>query len=363
MLRALVAGDSFMKPAILSKAIYRALREIDPEARVEAIKWQFKGYQKQRAVGVKREIREFAGDPHEFVKLVNDIDILVVHHAPVTEELLERNRKLRVIGCARGDPSNVDVDAATERGIPVINAPGRNAEAVADYTIGLILSLTRNIAQAHSLLKLGTWSYDFYDYERCGSELRGRTLGLIGFGQAGSEVAKRARAFDMKIVAYDPYVSPERTTSAGAESVHLETLLRRSDFISIHARLSPDTKHMISESQLRMMKRTAVIVNTARGPIIDEAALLKALLDGSIAGAALDVFENEPLTADHPLLKLDNVIATPHIAGASKENVSKASRMLSEDIKRVMKGKAPRFCVNPEVFSKRQSGTQRNQIA
>ncbi len=350
--RVLVAGDTFMEPSVFSRIVEDTLKNSGLDVEVRSIEWPFKGYQLGKMKGVKREVREFAGDPKKFATLVKDVNVLLVHVAPVTKDVMEAAEELRVIGCARGGPVNVDVDAATMMGIPVIYTPGRNAEAVADYTMGLILAMSRNIVKAHVRLKDGVWSEEFYDYRYCGDELSGKTLGLIGLGRVGVEVAKRARAFGMKVISYDPYVSEAAMTSYGVEKVELDKLLHESDFVSIHARLTTETRHMIGETELKTMKPTAVLVNTARGEIVDEDALVKALREGWIAGAALDVFESEPLPPDHPLLKLENVILTPHIAGASRETVHRSAKMLAEDTARILKGERPRFCMNPEVFEK-----------
>jgi len=350
MFKVLIAGDSFMDVKIFSRIVENVFTSRGLEANIKGIEWHFKGRQFRKMMGVKRELREFVGDPRKLAELVQDIDVLLVHLAPVTKEVLTRGKRLKVIGCARGEPVNIDIEAATMLGIPVIATPGRNAEAVADYTLGLILAHTRNIARAHALLKRGIWTDEFYDYKFCGYELSGKTLGIIGLGKIGTKVARRAKAFGMKVIAYDPYVDEERMKSHGVKKVDMETLLKESDIVSIHARLTPETKHMIGEKELKLMKPTAILVNTARGSIVDEEALTRALKQGWIAGAALDVFEVEPLPPNHPLLGLNNVTLTPHIAGASKETVRRAANMLAEDAARILLGERPKYCVNPEVL-------------
>lgn len=351
MLRVLAVGDDFMNPKVLAERLRDILSEVD-EVEIKTLKWGFKGYQLGRVMGVKKEVKEFSGKPEDLVPHMKDVDILVVHVAPVTKEVMEASGRLKVVGCTRGGPVNVDIDAATMLGIPVVRAPGRNAEAVADYVIGFIIAHTRNIAKAYHLLKQGIWRDEFYFYDECGFEMKGKKLGLIGFGRVGVEVCRRARALGMKILAYDPYVKPEAVRAEGAEPVDFETLLRESDIVSIHARLTEETRHMIGEREFKLMKPTAIFVNTARGELVDEKALIKALEDGWIAGAALDVFEREPLPPDNPLLKMENVTVTPHIAGASKETVYRSATMIAEDIKRVLKGEKPKFCVNQEVLNK-----------
>ncbi|MEM2178745.1 MAG: 2-hydroxyacid dehydrogenase [Candidatus Methanomethylicaceae archaeon] len=352
MYKILVAGDSFMNVDIFGDTVYKVIKELDPEVEIVKIQWEFEGYQLGRMMGIKREIREFAGKPEELAKLVKDIDALFIHVAPVTKQVLESGKKLKVVACARGGPVNIDIDAATMLGIPVINAPGRNAEAVAEYVIGLIIAYTRNIIKSHILLKKGTWSEDFYHYDKCGDELEGKVIGLIGFGRVGRKLVERLKGFNVRIIAYDPYVSKEQMASYNVESVDLNTLMKESDIISVHARLTPETHHLISEKEFKIAKRTALFINTARGEIVDENALIKALKEGWIAGAALDVFENEPLPKDHPLLQLDNVILTPHIAGASRTTVIRTAKMIAEDVKRVLAGEKPKNCINPEVFTR-----------
>jgi D-3-phosphoglycerate dehydrogenase len=229
--------------------------------------------------------------------------------------------------------------------------PGRNADAVADYTLGMILAETRNIARGDASLKQGLWRADFYKYDLSGPELSGKTLGLVGIGSVGTKVCARAKAFGMRVLAYDPYVPEEKTQSMGAEAVDLGTLLKQSDFVSIHAPLTSETKGLIGSKELSQMKRTAYLINTSRGKLVNENALVEALVEKKIAGAALDVFESEPLDPKSPLLRLSNVTITPHIAGASKDVAHRAAQMLADDVLRILLKQKPLFCANPTVFS------------
>ncbi|RLE68233.1 MAG: hypothetical protein DRJ45_08275 [Thermoprotei archaeon] len=353
MLKILIVGDQFMNTSAAKSYAAEVLAEFNPE--IETLEWEFRGYQKGRLRGVKQELREFTGTPKDLIKHMKNVEVLIVHLAPITKEVMEASGKLRVVGCMRGGPVNIDIDAATMLGIPVLRAPGRNAEAVADYTIGLIIAHVRNIVRACTLLKQGIWRDEFYFYEECGFELEDKVLGIVGFGKVGREVAKRAKALQMRILAYDPYVSPDLMKPLGVEPTTLEKLLEESDVVTLHVRLTDETRHMIGERELKRMKPTAILVNTSRGEIIDEKALIKALNEGWIAGAALDVFEKEPLPPDHPFLKMDNVTITPHIAGASKEVVKRSVIMIAEDVKRLLKGEKPLYCVNPEVLEKEKA--------
>lgn len=348
-IKVLACGDEVIKKEILRRWLRIEISKATQNIEIKAIDWPFSGYQKGEIKGI---IKEFSGSPEKLEGLVDeDTDVLVVHMAPVTKEVMDASKKLKVVGCTRGGPVNIDVPAATKRGIPVINAPGRNAEAVADYTIGLILSLSRNITKAHYMLKNGRWMDDFYYYENCGPELSGKTIGIVGFGHIGRLLAKRALAFNIKILAHDPFVAGELIEQYGGQSVDLETLLKNSDFVTLHVRLTPKTEKMIGERELSLMKKTAYFINTARGGLVDENALIKALKERWVTGAALDVFEKEPIEPKNPLLTLDNVVITPHIAGASKQLVERTSKMVAEDIKSVLTGELPKNCVNPEVLT------------
>jgi len=292
----------------------------------------------------------------ELIEQMGDAEVLVVTYEPVTAAVLDARPKLRLIGCTRGGlRANIDVDAATARGIPVIYAPGRNADAVADLTFGLLLAEARRISYTSHLIRTGSeggWDAEGKTPVKRfkGPELGGRVLGLIGFGEVGRRVAKRARGFDLNVLVYDPFVSPEAVAEVGACLSDLETVLKESDFVSLHAAVTPETKGMINRERLELMKPTAYLVNTARGALVDEPALVEALRQRRIAGAALDVLAEEPMALDHPLRTLDNVTVTPHIGGASDDIPRRHSRMIAEDIVRFLKGERPLHLANPEVL-------------
>ena len=242
-------------------------------------------------------------------------DALIVRSATrVTAELLEQAPRLRVVGRAGVGVDNIDLDAATRRGILVMNTPGSNAVSVAEHTLALLLALARCVPQLNAATHAGRWEKG----AAAGIELRGKTLGLIGLGRVGSEVARRARALELRVLAHDPYISESVAQEAGVELVSLPELLARSDFVSLHAALSPATEKLINATTLAQMKRGARLINTARGELVDEAELAEALRAGHLAGAALDVFAVEPPRSS-PLLSLPNVIATPHVAGSTEE--------------------------------------------
>jgi D-3-phosphoglycerate dehydrogenase / 2-oxoglutarate reductase len=254
--------------------------------------------------------------PKEYEQHLAEADALVVRSAvKVTREVLARAPKLRAIGRAGVGVDNVDLNAATDAGVIVMNTPGGNAISVAEHTMALMLAMARHVAQASASTRDGKWEKKRF----LGNELQGKTLGLVGLGTIGRGVVQRALAFDMKILAYDPFVNPESVRQMNVSMVTLDELYAQSDFISLHTALTPETRGMISTEALAKMKPGVRIVNCARGELVDHAALAVALESGHVGAAALDVFEAEPLKGDEPFLKLPNLIATPHIAASTEE--------------------------------------------
>jgi len=271
------------------------------------------------ALKVFRDEPDFEVVTHEqmgdLAAAVRDADALVVRSATdVNQKLIEQAQKLRVIGRAGVGVDNVDAEAATRKGIVVMNTPGANAIAVAEHTIGLMISLARFIPKADQTTRQGKWEKKSLQ----GTELKAKTLGIIGLGRVGVEVASRAKAFGMKVLAYDPFVSQQLARDLEIELSDLDPLYAASDYISLHVGLTPQTQKMINAASIAKMKKGVRVVNCARGELIDDAALLEALNSGQVAGAALDVFAQEP-PKDSPLLAAPNVIATPHIAGSTNE--------------------------------------------
>lgn len=281
---------------------------------------------------------------------IADADALVVRSATkVTAQLIEQAKHLRVIGRAGVGVDNVDVEAATRRGIVVMNTPGGNAVSVAEHTFALLLSMARSVPQANASTHAGRWEKSSLS----GTEMRGKTMGLIGLGRVGTEVARRATAMDMRVVAYDPYVTPTAAREAGAELVSLEELLRQSDVISLHSSLSHTTEKMINAVAISKMKKGARIINCARGEMIDEAALAEALRSGQLAGAALDTFAQEPPKTS-PLLGLPNVIVTPHIAGSTAEAQEEVGITIAQQVRDYLSEGVVRNAVNLPPMSPEQ---------
>jgi D-3-phosphoglycerate dehydrogenase len=274
--------------------------------------------------------------------IIGDYDALIVRsQTQVRAEVIELGKKLKVIGRAGVGTDNIDVDAATRNGIVVVNAPTGNTVAAAEHTIALMLALARNVPQANSRLKSGKWQRE----EMIGSELRNKTLGIIGLGNVGSEVTKRAQAFEMRVVAHDPFISKDYASNLKVDLVSLDQLLREADFITLHVPLTAATKKLVGSKELAKIKPTARIINCARGGLIDEEAIVKAIKTGKIAGAAFDVFDKEPVT-DSPLFTEDKIIVTPHLGASTIEAQTGIAQDIAEEVMAVLQGRFSKYAVN-----------------
>ncbi|MBI2165071.1 MAG: 3-phosphoglycerate dehydrogenase [Chloroflexi bacterium] len=279
-----------------------------------------------------------------------EVGAVIVEADFLFDEVFDAAPPLRFVGICRAATNHVDLEAATEKGVVVVNTPGRNARAVAELTLGLMLCLARHIPLAHEYVKEGAWQEPTEAYTRWqGLELSGRVLGIVGLGAVGRTVARLARGMGMRVMAYDPYVQAFR----GVEMASLEELLRESDFVSLHAPASSETEGLINAERLALMRPAAYLINVANPSLVDEGALAKAVESRSIAGAALDVFGSHPVPPSSPLLCLTNVVLTPHIGGATAETVERHSRMVAEDLLRFLEGKRPRRLVNPQAWRRR----------
>ena len=301
----------------------------------------------------------YFGDELKEKIIRNNVEILIVEADQVTEETI-RGTDLKFIGACRGNPYAVSVTTATERGIPVVHAPGRNSQAVAELTICLMIALLRKVVYAQRKLAEGV-SYDSPgDFQRMynsleGSEISGKKVGIVGLGDIGTRVARVLSSFGASLLVYDPYVSDAKIASVGAVRSSLEGLTASSDVVTVHAKLTDETYHMIGEKEFASMKRSAVVINTSTPGILDDVALLKALNEGRIAGAALDVQEAEPVDSGNPFLKLDNVVVTPHMGGNTQETTERQSEMIVGDLFRFLDGDRPLHLMNPEVYVNRRS--------
>ena len=282
------------------------------------------------------------------------ISILVVEADFVHEEVFQDSRHLKFVGVCRNSVNHVDVEAATESGVAIVNTPKRNAQGVAELTIGLMLSLARGIPRLDRYVKGGQWESPVEPYlSMRGAQLEGKTLGLIGLGSIGRNVSRLARAFGMQVLAYDPYAGKPGKRIAGALLGNLDHMLGTSDFLSIHTPGTPDTEGLLGNHNLGLIKPGSYIINTAAYPVIDEGALVEHLKSGRIAGAALDVHRTHPIPPTSPLLKLDNVILTPHVGGATDGTIVRQSWMMVEEVLRFLAGQRPRHLVNRRVWRSR----------
>jgi D-3-phosphoglycerate dehydrogenase / 2-oxoglutarate reductase len=286
--------------------------------------------------------------------LAPDVDAFIVRAGPCPRQLILAAPRLQVIGKHGVGVDNIDIPAASERGVPVFSTPGTNAEAVVEMALAMMLSLARRLRPAQQVVEGDDYVRGRATY--LAVEMQGKTLGLIGLGRIGSLLAQKcAAAFAMPVVAYDPYVK-QAPTVPGADIQlvsSLDALLAQADFISIHVPLTPETRGLIGREQLAKMKQTAYLVNTARGAVVDEAALAEALRNNVIAGAGIDVFAQEPTPAEHPLFGLDNAILTPHVGGQTAESMQKMARAVAEGVLAALHGQRPANVLNPEVYTAR----------
>jgi D-3-phosphoglycerate dehydrogenase len=279
----------------------------------------------------------------ELLDAVTDADALLVCYAPITTRVIGRLDRCRIIARYGIGVDNVDLEAASAKGIVVTNVPDYCVDEVSDHALALLLACARKVSYLSHRVRAGRWDAGDAGPVR---RLRGQVLGLIGFGKIPRRLAEKARPLGLEILACDPYLQAEDMGGYGAAKVSLDMLLARADFVSVHAPLVPETRGLIGLAQLRAMKPTAYLINTARGPLVDESALVRALQEGWIAGAALDVLEREPPAENHPLRMLDTVILTPHVAFFSVESVAELQRKATEEVVSALTGRPPRYAVN-----------------
>ncbi len=303
----------------------------------------------EEGLKILREVKDFEVDvktglsPEELKSIIKDYDALLVRSATkASGDIINAASRLKVIGRAGVGLDNVDLDAATQKGVIVMNTPGGNTISTAEHAFSMILALSRNIPQANASTKKGEWKRSKF----MGVELYAKVLGIVGFGRIGKEVAKRALSFGMRVLAYDPFLSKDVAESLGIEVVELKELFQQSDYITVHTPMTDETRHMISVEQFAQMKKGVRLINCARGGIIDEQALAAAVREGKVAGAALDVFEKEPVAADHEILKLDNVIVTPHLGASTEEAQVNVAIEVAEIVRDALLGKGIRNAAN-----------------
>ena len=291
----------------------------------------------------------FIGDAAEVIARTRDADALIISSSPVSRRVMESLEGVKAVMRTGVGYDVIDVPAATELGVVVINVPDIWIREVANHALALLLAWNRRIVTLDREVRGGTWSGRVAGAVT--GSLHGETVGIVGLGNIGSAFARRIAALETHVIACDPYVDDARFKTLGVERVDLPTLAARADYVSVHALLNAETRGLLNEAFFRRMKPTACLVNTSRGPIVDEGALVRALQEGKLAGAALDVFEEEPLAADSPLRRLDNVILTPHAAYFSSPAVAQVPKRCGEEIARVLLKERPLNVVNPEVYA------------
>lgn len=295
---------------------------------------------------------EYAPPPKKVIAdKVATVDALVsLLSDKIDPEVFNAAPKLKIVSQLAVGFDNIDIAEATRRGIYVTNTPEVLTDTTADFAWALLMAIARRVAEADKYVRTGKWKVSWHPAMLSGRDIYGATIGIIGAGRIGYAVAKRAKGFDMRVLFYDVIPRPEMEKDFRAKKVDLDTLLKESDFVSVHVPLMKETHHLVNAQKLSLMKKTAYLINNSRGPVVDEKALYEALRKGQIAGAGLDVFEQEPTPVDNPLLKLDNVVVAPHISSASLETRAKMSEMVAENLVAFFEGKRPPNLVNSDVI-------------
>lgn len=341
-LKVLLAGDYFVTPDVLQEAISRHL----PDAQTTVFQTPFPEEPTSNFSGVK----EAAGNEAELIAALQGMDVCFTHTAPLSRKVIEACPDLKLITVCRGGPVNADQEAATESGVALTFTPGRNATATTEHSIAMIFAALRQVAQRHEELRAGEWRGDYYRYEQVGPELSGSTVGMVGYGAVGSRVAPILVAAGARVVVYDPYFKAEMPE--GVELVEtLESLLATSQLVTLHARLTDENAGMIGAEQIAMMPEGSIIINCARGGLMDYEAVCDALDSGHLYAAAADVLPFEPLPPDHRILRTERFTVTPHLAGASKQAAHIAANIGAADIAAFARGENPIHIANPEVLS------------
>jgi D-3-phosphoglycerate dehydrogenase / 2-oxoglutarate reductase len=341
----LLAGDQFVLNRLLAEDLAAAAGADAWELRELEFPWPTVPF------GQVGEVEEAAGSEDEMIEALDGVKVCLTQLAPLTARILDACPDLELFAVSRGGPVNANLEAATAHGVTVTFAPGRNATATAEYTVGMMLAALRGIADGHVGVSEGRWEADRFVYAATGLELEGTTVGLVGAGAIGSRVARILLGFGARVLVFDPYAGPGSLPD-GVTAVSLDELLRSSQVLSLHARVTPENRNMIGAAQLAALPQGSVVVNCARGALLDHAALADALRSGHLFGAGLDVFDVEPLPPDHPLRDAPNVVMTPHLAGASQQVARNASRMVAAEADRWRRGEPPAHCANPDVLTR-----------
>ncbi len=353
MTRVLAAGDEFVLPSLFDEAL-RAEPDVgELDIAHLTAGWPFEPFGPVGPEGAR--VEEASGTEDDLVSALDGARVCLTQMAPFTARVFDAAPGLEMVAVSRGGPVNVDLAAADRAGVAVAQAPGRNATAAAEYAVGMALAALRRIPMADRELRDGTWRGDLYAYDEAGLELDGTTVGLVGYGAIGRIVARVLRAFGATVLVADPYTDEATAGTDGVRLVGLDELLRSSSVVSLHARLSDETRGMIGARELDLMPKGAVLVNTARGGLLDHGPLPDALRSGQLGGLALDVYDVEPPPDDWPLHHAPNVVATPHLAGATKQTAHRAASIAAGEVARFLRGEPLRHPAN-EVARARTEG-------
>ncbi|MCH0538884.1 2-hydroxyacid dehydrogenase [Streptomyces sp. MUM 203J] len=345
--RILAAGDHFVHTGLLADAL-RA-EHGGPRGELEIselhLPWPIEPF------GDVAEVHEASGTEEQLIEALQGVRVCVTQMAPLTRRVLEACPDLELFAVGRGGPVNASLEAATEHGVAVTFAPGRNATATAEHTVALLLAALRRIPHTHGELARGVWRGDYYQYDEVGMELAGTTVGLVGYGAIGHRVARILGGFGADVLVHDPYLPGD--AAPGVRNVGLDELLARSRVLSLHARLTAENRGMIGAEQIAAMAPGSVIVNCARGGLLDYDAVCDALDRGHLFAAAFDVFPEEPVPPGSRLLRTPGIVMTPHLAGASKQTAHQAARICAAETVRYLRGEPLAHCANPEVLTGR----------
>lgn len=342
----LLAGDGFVTAGVLRRAMEahpsvagtEQLRELQSN-------WPNEPYRDFAGV------REAFGDEDELIAALKGARVCFSHTYPFSEKVIAASPELQLITICRGGPVNVDIEAATRHGVVVSYTPGRNAIATAEHSVAMIMAAARQIAQRDAELKAGQWRSDYYNYDSVGPEISGKTVGVCGYGAVGSRVAKILAAMGAHVVVYDPWVAASKLEPGMELAQDLDSMLTRAAVLTLHSRLTPENQNMIGAKQIALIPEGAILVNCARGGLLDYDAVADALDSGHLFAAAFDCLPEEPLPAGHRLFGTPRVTMTPHLAGASKQASELAATIGAQDIASFVAGGMPRHCANPEVFT------------
>ncbi len=341
-----IIGDNFMLSDVFEEKLFGVVDKALISVAKHSFNWPGDPLVHGHTTPGMDGLKEYFGTAEHVIEMIGNAEILITHLAPLSRQMLEKLPALKMVAVSRGGPVNVDLQACQDRNILVVNTPGRNASAVAEFTIGAILTESRNIRAGHEDLRQGIWSDKYYRADTAGRELSEMTIGIVGYGAIGRLVIAFLKAFKCKIIVHDPYAElTDEDLNYGVIKASMDDLLRNSDVVSLHSKVTSETIGMMNSDAFSKMKPDALLINTTRGSLCDDDAIIDALSKKKIGGAVIDTFTTEPLPKNHPLLTLPNVTLTPHIAGASVRTVAYAAERIADEVKLYLADQPP---LNPQ---------------